>query len=81
MRRVMLCIVLTFITGAASGTSNAAEPTNTAPQQITGTVKDALGRALSNVSLNLQAADGRVVSHATTTAAGAFSFPSVAPGT
>jgi len=81
MRRVVFCIVLTFAIGAASRPSSAAESANTGPGPVTGTAKDALGRPLSNVTLRLQAADGRVVGHATTNAAGAFSFAPVAPGT
>ncbi|HXQ23402.1 MAG TPA: carboxypeptidase-like regulatory domain-containing protein, partial [Candidatus Acidoferrales bacterium] len=51
------------------------------PQSVAGTVKDALGRPLPDVSVILQAADGRAVSRTTASAAGAFSFTAVASGT
>ena len=78
MRRVVLSIVLMFAIGPASV---AAETDITDPRHVTGTVKDALGRPLPNVSLSLQAADGHVVSRTTSDASGTFSFGTVAPGT
>jgi len=81
MRKVLLSIVLTCAIGAASRASSAAEPEKPVPQSVAGTVKDALGRPLPDVSVILQAADGRAVSRTTASAAGAFSFTAVASGT
>ncbi|HVN86249.1 MAG TPA: TonB-dependent receptor [Candidatus Binatia bacterium] len=81
MSRFVVLVVLTFAIAAASVSSHAAESTSAGNQPVTGIVKDALGRPLSNVRLNLQAADGRLVSHTITNAAGLFSFTAVAPGT
>src|ERR1700758_5028802 len=49
--------------------------------QVTGVVKDALGRPIKQAALSLQAANGQVVAHATSNDAGAFSFDAVPPGT
>ena len=81
MRRVLLYLTVIFVIGAASRAGSAAEPEKPAPQSVAGTVKDALGRPLPDVSVTLQAADGRAVSRAMASAAGAFSFTAVAPGT
>ena len=78
MQRVLVFIVLAC---AIIATGSAAEAANAGPEQVTGTVKDALGRPLSDVDLSLQDADGHVLSHTTTDANGAFSFASVGPGT
>jgi outer membrane receptor protein involved in Fe transport len=48
--------------------------------RITGVVKDALGRPIRQAALSLQGADGRVVAHASSNDAGAFSFKVAAPG-
>lgn len=81
MRRVLLAFVVTCTLGAACGVSSATESANDRPQHITGTVNDALGRPLSNVSVSVQAASGHAVAHATSNASGSFSFATVPPGT
>jgi len=81
MRRMLFSIVLMFFIGAVAGTGSAAESSSAGPQVVTGTVKDALGRPLSDVRLSLQAADGHVVARTTSSHAGAFSFAAVAAGT
>lgn len=81
MQRALHFIGLVLAIGTASWASSAAASTYTSPQPVAGTVNDALGRPLSNVSLSLQAAEGRVVSHTTTNANGFFSFTAVTPGT
>jgi hypothetical protein len=52
-----------------------------APQRVTGTVKDALGRAISDANVVLQAADGHVVASARSHSAGQFEFNGITPGT
>ena len=48
--------------------------------QVTGTVKDALGRPLSRAQVRLESSDGRVVGQTTADDQGMFSFSNVAPG-
>jgi outer membrane receptor protein involved in Fe transport len=48
--------------------------------QVTGTVKDALGRPLSRAQVRLESSDGRVVGQTTANDQGMFSFSNVAPG-
>ena len=48
--------------------------------QVTGTVKDALGRPLSRAQVRLESSDGRVVGQTTANSQGMFSFSNVAPG-
>jgi outer membrane receptor protein involved in Fe transport len=81
MQRMLFSIVLMFAIGAAVDTGSAAESSNAGPQVVAGTVKDALGRPLSDVHLSLQSADGHVVGHAISDATGAFSIPQRVPGT
>lgn len=51
------------------------------PNQVDGTVKDALGKPLSGVALRLQASDGTVVNQTRSDEDGHFTFTSVIPGT
>jgi len=64
---------------AQRGASSAAGSADVGPQEITGTVKDALGRPLSKAGLSLQTADGRLIAHTISSAAGTFSFAAVMP--
>lgn len=48
--------------------------------QVTGTVKDALGRPLSAAQVRLEASDGKVVGQTTADEQGAFTFSNVPPG-
>ena len=52
----------------------------TATYRIAGVVKDALGRPIKQAALSLQASDGRVVAHSTSSDAGEFSFSVKARG-
>ena len=83
MRRMLCLFLLVLIVSNSTGptTAAAAAPPDVTSQPVTGTVKDALGRPVPNVSLNLQDAGGKVVSRATTNTAGSFTFSTVAPGT
>src|SRR5271163_2566871 len=55
--------------------------TSTTKYRITGVVKDALGRPIKGAALSLQDSSGKVVAHATSNDAGAFSFNAIRPGT
>ncbi|MFZ0889857.1 MAG: TonB-dependent receptor [Candidatus Binataceae bacterium] len=57
----------------------AEEPPKPAPQDITGTVKDALGRPLAGVHLSLQNGQGKVAAKTETDADGRFVFKSITP--
>jgi outer membrane receptor protein involved in Fe transport len=50
-------------------------------RQLTGTVKDALGRPLSGAQVRLETSDGKVAARTTADEQGNFSFANVAPGT
>src|SRR5712692_6176134 len=52
-----------------------------ASQRVTGTVKDALGRPLSEANIVLQAADGHEVAKTRSHSAGQFEFNGITPGT
>src|SRR6266852_4919982 len=52
-----------------------------ASQRVTGTVKDALGRPLSEANVVLQAADGHEVVRTRSHSAGQFEFNGITPGT
>src|SRR6266436_6369714 len=52
-----------------------------ASQRVTGTVKDALGRPLSEANVVLQAADGHEVVKTRSHSAGQFEFNGITPGT
>lgn len=52
-----------------------------AQQNITGTVKDALGRPLAKVQLVLQTADGHILARTRSDRNGAFTFRNIANGT
>jgi len=81
--RSIRCLILSMlvVNSYLDPTAAAAAPPEVTAHSVTGTVKDALGRPLANVSLNLQDAGGKVVSHATTNTTGSFTFSAVAPGT
>src|ERR1017187_7480041 len=49
--------------------------------QVRGSVKDALGRPLAEVSVGLRAPSGAIVARTTSDAKGTFAFEGVAPGT
>jgi outer membrane receptor protein involved in Fe transport len=48
--------------------------------QVTGTVKDALGRPLSRAQVRLESSDGKVIGQTTADEQGVFSFSNVGPG-
>src|SRR5260370_5117482 len=52
-----------------------------ASQRVTGTVKDALGRPLSEANVVLQAADGHEVARTRSHSTGQFEFNGMTPGT
>src|SRR6266852_1774116 len=52
-----------------------------ASQRVTGTVKDALGRPLSEANVVLQAADGHEVARTRSQSVGQFEFNGITPGT
>src|SRR5216683_2283125 len=52
-----------------------------ASKRVTGTVKDALGRPLSEANVVLQAADGHEVARTKSHSAGQFEFNGITPGT
>jgi outer membrane receptor protein involved in Fe transport len=67
---VWVLLSATFALAAAASGSGSVE----------GTVKDALGRPLVSVTLELKSGDGRVIGHTTSDAKGHFIFHGVAPG-
>jgi outer membrane receptor protein involved in Fe transport len=81
MRRLgifmMSVIALTIRLGITSAEAAAPKP---ARHTITGTVKDALGRTLSGVSLSLQNRSGKVRMKVQSGADGHFTFADVTPG-
>ncbi|MBI3758531.1 MAG: TonB-dependent receptor [Deltaproteobacteria bacterium] len=54
---------------------------NPTAQRLNGIVKDALGRPLAEVDVNLETTDGHVIGTVRSDRQGAFSFPNVRPGT
>jgi outer membrane receptor protein involved in Fe transport len=58
-----------------------AQARSASAHRISGSVRDALGRALPGVDVILQAADGHAVGQAQSDEQGDFLFPDVAPGT
>lgn len=48
--------------------------------RVSGSVRDALGRAIAGASVRLQSPEGRVIAHGQSGADGAFTFAAVAPG-
>lgn len=79
MRRFITspCLILVLLVGPPAW---AAVGQKSAGQLITGTVKDALGRPLSDVELKLQAAGRQLIGHAASGKKGSFSLGPVAPG-
>jgi outer membrane receptor protein involved in Fe transport len=69
------------ITNLISPATARAQKPGIPAQRISGSVKDALGRALPGVELSLQAADGKVIETTRSNDQGTFSFPNVKPGT
>ncbi|MGO9452082.1 MAG: carboxypeptidase-like regulatory domain-containing protein [Candidatus Binataceae bacterium] len=66
-------------TGLIANAANTA--TSDIRKNVTGTVRDALGRPMEGVSLLLQTEDGHIVSQAATDKAGRFEFRNIGPGT
>ena len=73
-----ICVLQIMATGLIANAANTA--TSNIRKNVTGTVKDALGRPMEGVSLLLQTQDGHIVSHVETDKAGRFEFRNVAPG-
>ena len=73
-----LCILQLMATGLIANAANTTS--SNIRKNVTGTVKDALGRPMEGVALILQTQDGRIVSPANTDKAGRFEFKNVAPG-
>ncbi len=70
-----IVIILVTVGNAWAGQKFGASPA------LTGTVKDALGRPLGGVIINLQDPNGRTVAHAKTNAQGEFRLPERKAGT
>lgn len=83
MRRYVILLVGLAVAIAQTMVPAAAraQPRGGPLQRVTGSVRDALGRALPGVSVILQAADGHTVGKAQTDNQGEFLFPGVPPGT
>jgi outer membrane receptor protein involved in Fe transport len=62
-------------------TATAAEAQQMVPQEVIGTVDDALGRPIADVQLSLQNAAGKSVGETVSDSEGHFRFNGIAPGT
>ena len=62
-------------------TAIAAETSNAASQDVTGTVNDALGRPIAAATVTLQDARGKTKGQTMSDSAGHFTISSVPPGT
>ena len=71
-----LALLMTLLAGAASAGQKQA-----VSGPAVGTVKDALGRPVADVTVSLQASDGRTIAHARTNDQGRFRFAETKPGT
>ncbi|MGD0075579.1 MAG: TonB-dependent receptor [Candidatus Binataceae bacterium] len=71
-----LALMMTLLAGAVSAGQKQAVSGN-----VTGTVKDALGRPLVGVSVSIQAADGRTIARSLTSDQGRFRFAGIRAGT
>ncbi len=70
-----------MLMGAAFSVATAAEAQPTVPQQVSGTVDDALSRPVADVQVTLQDAAGKSIGETVTDSEGHFRFNGVAPGT
>jgi len=72
--------MLVFLMTALSGVAQAGRNQAVSPP-VAGTVKDALGRPVANVTVSLQASDGRTITHVLTNDQGRFRLAKTKPGT
>ena len=77
---LMAILLIATITAAKTPDARADSALKPAPSNISGTVKDALGRPLPGVNLTLQTSRGAVVARTKSASDGAFVFRKVAPG-
>ncbi len=82
MRRfaILMMVVAALVARPFLSSADAAEISKRVRQNITGTVKDALGRPLSGVKLSLQTSEGKVAKRAESDAEGRFTFRDLVPG-
>jgi outer membrane receptor protein involved in Fe transport len=73
----VFCIMLPLIDGAEAW----AVPAKRAPQRLSGTVQDSLGRPVADAEVKLQGASGQIIARTRADAQGRFSFNQVPPGT
>src|SRR5215470_15198839 len=81
MRRgIAWCLALSILQLIVAGKTDAAGMSATTGRTVTGSVKDALGRPMENVSVTLQTRDGRTMATTTTDSAGHFQFSNISHG-
>jgi hypothetical protein len=83
MRRFLIVLVAlaAALAQIMAPTTGHAGTSGSASQRVTGTVKDALGRPLSEADVVLQAADGHELARTRSHSAGQFEFNGITPGT
>lgn len=78
--RVVPVVILVLMLCAGPLSALGAEIPRQTPQNIAGTIKDALGRPISDAAISLQNAGGKIEKRAKSDSHGHFAFTTVAPG-